>query len=246
MSDSKIALVTGASRGLGLAIADCLGAKGYTIIGTGTQQTSADKISARFKEKGIKGQGYVLDVCQVEHIEAILERIKNDYGSLAILVNNAGITKDNLVLRMKEEEWDAVYETNLKPIFRLTKRVLRSMIKERFGRIVNITSVVGAIGNPGQSNYAAIKAGVIGFTKSIAQEVASRGITVNCVAPGFIATDMTDVLSEEQKKTLEMRIPAGEIGKPEDIAQAVVFLVGSGARYITGQTLHVNGGMYMP
>ena len=246
MSHSKIALVTGASRGLGAAIAERLGAEGYTVIGTATRESGSAGISARFKEKNIQGQGYALDVCEVDQIESILEMINKDYGSLAVLVNNAGITRDNLLLRMKEEEWDEVYETNLKSIFQLTKRVLRPMMKMRFGRIVNITSVVGAIGNPGQSNYAAIKAGVIGFTKSIAQEIASRGITVNCVAPGFIATDMTDALTDEQRKALATRIPAGEIGKPEDIAQAVSFLVGEGAGYITGQTLHVNGGMYMP
>jgi 3-oxoacyl-[acyl-carrier protein] reductase len=246
MSHPKIALVTGASRGLGAAIADHLGLEGYTVIGTATRESGSANISARFKEKNIKGQGYTLDVCQIDQIESILEMITNDYGSPTVLVNNAGITRDNLLLRMKEDEWDEVYETNLKSIFQLTKRVLRPMMKMRFGRIVNITSVVGAIGNPGQANYAAIKAGVIGFTKSVAQEMASRGITVNCVAPGFIATDMTDALDDEQRKALATRIPVGEIGKPEDIAQAVRFLVGEEAGYITGQTLHVNGGLYMP
>jgi 3-oxoacyl-[acyl-carrier protein] reductase len=179
-------------------------------------------------------------------MDTVLETIKTDYGSPTILINNAGITRDNLLLRMKDEEWDEVYNTNLRAIFQLTKRVIRPMMKERFGRIVNITSIIGVIGNPGQANYAAIKAGVIGFTKSVAQEVASRGITVNCVAPGFIATDMTDVLSEEQKKVLSTRIPTGTIGKPDDIAEAVQFFIQEGAGYVTGQTLHVNGGMFMP
>jgi 3-oxoacyl-[acyl-carrier protein] reductase len=246
MSESRVALVTGASRGLGAAIADRLGALGHTVIGTATTESGAEKISARFQEKGIKGQGSALDVCDVEQIEAILAMIKTDYESPTIVVNNAGITRDNLLLRMKDEEWDAVYETNLRSIFQLTKRVLRPMMKARFGRIVNITSVVGLIGNPGQANYAAIKAGVIGFTKSVAQEVASRGITVNCVAPGFIATDMTDVLDDGQKEILATRIPAGYIGKSDDIAEAVQYLTGDGAGYVTGQTLHVNGGMFMP
>lgn len=246
MSDSKVALVTGASRGLGAAISDRLGEQGYTVIGTATTESGAEKISARFREKAIAGRGYALNVCEVEQIDLLLDAIKKDYGSPAVLINNAGITRDNLLLRMRDEQWDAVYETNLKPIFQLTKRVLRPMMKARFGRIVNITSVVGVIGNPGQSNYAAIKAGVIGFTKSVAQEIASRGITVNCVAPGFIATDMTDALDEEQKKGLCEKIPMGLIGKPDDIAQAVEFLVGEGASYMTGQTLHVNGGMFMP
>jgi 3-oxoacyl-[acyl-carrier protein] reductase len=246
MSDSHVALVTGASRGLGAAIADRLGAAGHTVIGTATTEASAEKISARFQEKGIKGTGFALDVCKLDQIEALLAMMKADFSPPSILINNAGITRDNLLLRMKEEEWDAVYETNLKAIFQLTKRVLRPMIKARFGRIVNITSVVGSIGNPGQANYAAIKAGVIGFTKTAAQEVASRGITVNCVAPGFIATDMTAALDESQKQALCDRVPMGSIGEPADIAEAVHFLVGEGASYITGQTLHVNGGMFMP
>lgn len=246
MSEAKIALVTGASRGLGAAIADRLGQAGFTVIGTATTDGSAEKITARFKEIGIQGRGCVLDVCDLEQTESVLELIKNEYGPLAVLVNNAGITRDNLLLRMKEEEWDAVYETNLKSIFRLTKRVLRPMMKARFGRIINITSVVGVMGNPGQANYVAVKAGVIGFTKSVAQEIASRGITVNCVAPGFIATDMTAALDDEQRKNLCEKIPVGDVGKPADIAEAVNFLASDGAGYITGQTLHVNGGMFMP
>lgn len=246
MSESKVVLVTGASRGIGAAIADRLGLAGYTVVGTATTEASAEKISARFQQKGITGRGFQLDVCQEDQVDALLNMMMKEYAAPVILVNNAGITRDNLLLRMTDEQWDEVYETNLKAIFKLTKKALRPMMKARFGRIINITSVVGATGNPGQCNYAAIKAAVIGFTKSVAQEVGSRGITANCIAPGFIATDMTDALGEEQKAAFTQRVPAGTIGVPEDIAAAVEFLVGEEAGYITGQTLHVNGGLYMP
>ena len=241
----KICLVTGATRGIGKAIATKLGAAGATVIGTATSQNGADTISANLKENGIKGEGAVLNVTDIESIEALIKHITDQYGSISVLVNNAGITRDNIMLRMKEEEWDDIINTNLKSVYRLSKAVLRGMTKARFGRIINITSVVGVSGNAGQANYSAAKAGVIGFSKSLAQEIASRGITVNAVAPGFIDTDMTKALSDDQRAALMQNIPAGRLGEPEDIASSVCFLATDESAYITGVTLHVNGGMYM-
>jgi 3-oxoacyl-[acyl-carrier protein] reductase len=241
----KIALITGASRGIGEAIALGLGKQGATVIGTATTTQGAEKISVNFAKAGINGVGLVLNVAQPDSIEAALETIKERYGMPAILVNNAAITSDNLLLRMKEEEWGSVIETNLNSIYRVTKACLRDMLKARWGRIVSISSVVGVTGNAGQVNYAAAKAGLIGFTKALALEVGSRDITVNAVAPGFIDTDMTRELQDEQRTLLLSRIPLQRLGRPEEIAAAVVFLVSSDAGYITGQTLHVNGGMYM-
>ncbi|OAI50004.1 beta-ketoacyl-ACP reductase [Gammaproteobacteria bacterium SCGC AG-212-F23] len=242
----KIALVTGASRGIGKAIAIALGHQGATIIGTATTQQGADKITQALQTEGIKGCGVLLDVISDESIQKTIEFIKDSYAMPAILVNNAAVTRDNLFLRMKEDEWDAVIATNLTSLFRLTKLCLRDMIKARWGRIISIGSVVGSTGNPGQANYAAAKAGLLGFTKALAQEVGSRDVTVNAIAPGFIDTDMTRSLSEDQRQVLLQRIPMQRLGLPEDIAQAVVFLASEAAGYVTGQTLHVNGGMYMP
>jgi 3-oxoacyl-[acyl-carrier protein] reductase len=242
----KVALVTGASRGIGHAIAIDLARQGATVIGTATTQEGADKISAIFTDQSLKGQGLVLNVTDANSIEAALNSIQsNHYEPPTILINNAGITRDNLMLRMKEEEWGSVLDTNLTAIYRVSKACLRGMLKARWGRIVNISSVVGSTGNAGQANYAAAKAGLIGFSKSLAQEIASRDITVNVVAPGYIETDMTQQLTEAQKNAILAKIPAQRIGKPEDIAYAVKFLVSPQAAYITGQTLHVNGGMYM-
>ncbi|WP_101775240.1 3-oxoacyl-ACP reductase FabG [Pasteurella oralis] len=237
----KIALVTGATRGIGRAIAEELVAKGAFVIGTATSEKGAESISAYLGEKG---KGLVLNVSDFASIDATLEKIKADFGDIDVLVNNAGITRDNLLMRMKDEEWFAIMQTNLTSVYYLSKAMLRSMMKKRFGRIITIGSVVGSMGNPGQTNYCAAKAGLIGFSKALAKEVASRGITVNVVAPGFIATDMTEVLTDEQKAGILSQVPAGRLGEPKDIAKAVAFLASDDASYITGTTLHVNGGMY--
>lgn len=242
---NEIVLVTGASRGIGKAIASKLGAAGATVIGSATSDSGADSISAYMKEAGITGQGVKLNVTDGDDIAAVLKTMTETFGAPTVLVNNAGITKDNLMLRMKEEEWDSVIDTNLKSVYRMSQAVMKGMMKARTGRIINITSVVGASGNPGQANYCASKAGVVGFTKSLAQEVASRGITVNAVAPGFIATDMTDALNDDQKAAINKNIPARRMGQPDEIASAVCFLASEGASYVTGNTIHVNGGMYM-
>jgi 3-oxoacyl-[acyl-carrier protein] reductase len=242
----QIAFVTGASRGIGAAIADGLGQAGATVIGTATSQKGADAIAARFAGKGIKGGGMVLDVADSGSVESVVKAIGSEFGAPTILVNNAGITRDNLLMRMKDDEWESILNTNLTSVYRVCKACLRGMMKARGGRIINIASVVGATGNAGQTNYAAAKAGMMGFTKSLAREVGSRAITVNCVAPGFIDTDMTRELSDEQKQSLLAGIPLARLGQAEEIAAAVVFLASAGAGYITGETLHVNGGMYMP
>lgn len=238
----KIALVTGATRGIGRAVAEELASKGAFVIGTATSEKGAESISAYLGEKG---RGLVLNVADQASIDAVLEYIKQEFGDIDILVNNAGITRDNLLMRMKDEEWFDILQTNLSSVYHLSKAMLRTMMKKRFGRIINIGSVVGSMGNAGQTNYCATKAGLIGFSKALAKEVASRGITVNVVAPGFIATDMTEVLSEELKNNLLTQIPAGRLGEPKDIAKAVAFLASDDAAYINGTTLHVNGGMYM-
>jgi 3-oxoacyl-[acyl-carrier protein] reductase len=245
MNSKKVALVTGASRGIGRAIALELAKQDFLVIGTATTAEGADKISAAFKEHSLSGQGFALDITNPDSVDTLLQTLSQDFGAPAILVNNAGVTCDNIMLRMKDEEWDKVINTNLTAVYRLTKACLKPMLKAQWGRIINITSVVGATGNPGQVNYAAAKAGLVGFTKSLAQEIASRNITVNAVAPGFIDTDMTKNLSEEHKKALLQKIPLSRLGRPEDIASAVAFLASPQAEYITGQTLHVNGGMYM-
>jgi 3-oxoacyl-[acyl-carrier protein] reductase len=236
MLEGKVALVTGASRGIGLAIAEQLLRDGAKVIGTSTSAQGAQKVP---------GIGKVLDVTDAGQCDRLVEEIQKEHGDIAILVNNAGITRDNLALRMKDAEWDEVMETNLRAVFRLSRAVMRGMMKARWGRIVNITSVVGASGNPGQANYAAAKAAVVGMTKSLARELGSRNITVNCVAPGFIDTDMTRALSDEQKKALLGHIPLGRLGAPQDVAAAVAYLVSPGGGYVTGAVLHVNGGMYM-
>lgn len=241
----QIALVTGASRGIGQAIALELGKQGATVIGTATSDKGAQAIGDYLAAAGIKGKGFALNVNDVAQTEQVLGAIREQFGEISVLVNNAGITKDNLLARMTDEDWDDVLTTNLKSVFRLSRAVLRAMMKARAGRIINISSVVGSSGNPGQTNYAASKAGVAGFTKSLAQEIGSRNITVNCVAPGFIDTDMTHVLSEEQRAKLIEHVPLKRLGQPAEIAAAVAFLAGPGAAYITGITLHVNGGMYM-
>jgi 3-oxoacyl-[acyl-carrier protein] reductase len=244
MLNGEIALVTGATRGIGAAIADRLARDGARVIGTATTAEGAARISANLAARG--GRGVVLDVVKPDSIEAVLEDIEAQEGAVGILCNNAGITRDTLLLRMKEADWDAVLDTNLASVFRLSKAVLRGMMKARSGRIVSITSVVGLTGNPGQANYAAAKAGIIGFTKSLAREVGSRGITVNAVAPGFIDTDMTRALAEPQRTALNAQIPLGRLGQPTDVAAAVAFLCSPDGAYVTGETLHVNGGMYMP
>jgi 3-oxoacyl-[acyl-carrier protein] reductase len=239
----KVALVTGASRGIGQAIAAALAQAGAVVAGTSTSPAGADAITQRLT--GSKGAGFVLDVRQAQQVEEVVGAVQKQLGEIAILVNNAGLTRDNLLVRMKEEEWDEVMATDLKPVYRLSRLVLRAMMKARYGRIINITSVVGAMGNAGQANYAAAKAGMIGFSKSLAREVGSRNITVNCVAPGFIDTDMTRALGDDQRGVLVGQIPLGRLGRPEDVASAVVFLASPAADYMTGCTLHVNGGMYM-
>jgi len=242
--ENQVALVTGASRGIGKAVAEQLGKCGAIVVGTATSDKGAEAISDYLKSAGIEGFGAKLNVTDLENIQSVMKDITEKVGAPTILVNNAGITKDNLMLRMTEEQWGDVIDTNLTSVYRVTKAVLRPMMKARTGRIINITSVVGASGNPGQANYCASKAGVVGFTKSLAQEVANRGITVNAVAPGFIATDMTEALSDDQKGSLIQHIPSGRMGQPEEIAAAVCFIASEGAAYITGNTLHVNGGMY--
>ena len=245
MLENELALVTGASRGIGRAIAHALGKQGARVIGTATTDHGADTISERLAENEIQGRGLKLDVASQISVDEVVKRINQDYGPPTILVNNAGITRDNLLMRMKEQEWDSIIATNLSSVYRLSKACLRGMMKARRGRIINIASVVGSTGNPGQTNYCAAKAGMIGFTKSLAREVGSRGITVNCVAPGFIDTDMTRGLSQDQKASLLATIPLARLGSPQEVADAVVFLASIGAAYITGETLHVNGGMYM-
>ena len=244
MLNGKLVLVTGASRGIGNAIALTLGAAGATVIGTATSEEGAKNISKTFSENNILGRGMSLNVTDNDQISNVLKAVTEEYGTVDILINNAGITRDNILLRMKEEEWDEIISTNLSSVYKMSKAVLRGMIKKRSGRIISITSVVGAMGNAGQSNYAASKAGIIGFTKSLAREVGVRGITVNAIAPGFIETDMTDSLPDAQKAALASQIPMGRLGTVDEIAKAVLFLAGDNASYITAQTIHINGGMY--
>lgn len=241
----QVVLVTGASRGIGQAIALKLGKQGASVVGTATTEGGAERISHYLNQAGIKGVGMLLDVTKATQIESLLAAIPVKFGEITILVNNAGITRDSLLVRMKDEDWDDIMETDLKSVFRLSRGVLRAMMKARSGRIINISSVVGAIGNPGQANYAAAKAGIFGFSKSLAREVGSRNITVNCIAPGFIETDMTRTLTEKQQQDLIQHVPLGRLGRPEEVASAVAFLASSAAGYITGATLHVNGGMHM-
>jgi 3-oxoacyl-[acyl-carrier protein] reductase len=245
MLANDIALVTGATRGIGKAIALALGGAGAIVIGTATRPEGADSISAYLQQAGIKGHGLVLDVSAPGSVDAALKAVTTEFGDVTVLVNNAGVTRDTLLMRMKDEDWQVVLDTDLTSVFRLSKACLRGMMKARHGRIINISSVVGATGNPGQANYCAAKAGILGFTKSLAREVGSRNITVNAVAPGFIDTDMTRALGEEQRAALVGQIPLARLGQPEDIAQAVLFLASPAAGYMTGETLHVNGGMYM-
>jgi 3-oxoacyl-[acyl-carrier protein] reductase len=243
--DKQIALITGASRGIGEAIALEFGRQGATVIGTGTSAAGAEAIVTGFTAAGIKGDGIVLNVNDPDQLATAVGDIEQRFGAISILVNNAGITRDNLLLRMKDEEWDDIMSTNLKSVFRLSKLVLRGMMKARFGRIINITSVVGTTGNAGQTNYSAAKSGIVGFSKSLAREIGSRNITVNCIAPGFIDTDMTRSLGEEQREALIRQIPLGRLGRVEDVAAAAVFLASAGGSYMTGCTMHVNGGMHM-
>ena len=242
---NEVALVTGASRGIGRAIAESLGRQGATVIGTATSESGAAGISEHFSAAGLEGGGAVLNVAETDSVARLMRQVGDDYGAVTVLVNNAGVTRDNLLMRMKEDEWLTVLDTDLTSMYRMCKACVRGMIKAKRGRIVNITSVVGAMGNAGQSNYAAAKAGVIGFTKALARELASRAITVNAVAPGFIETDMTRRLSEEQRDALRGEIPLGRLGTPDDVAAVVAFLAAPAAGYITGETVHVNGGMYM-
>jgi 3-oxoacyl-[acyl-carrier protein] reductase len=243
--DKQIAIVTGASRGIGRSIALELARQGAIVIGTATTESGAAGISEALSGAGGQGRGVVLNVTDIAATDAFIDAVVKEFGGVSVLVNNAGITKDQLAMRMKDDEWDAVIDTNLKAVFRLSRAVLRPMMKARGGRIINITSVVGSTGNPGQANYAAAKAGVAGMTRALAREIGSRGITVNCIAPGFIDTDMTQVLPEAQRTALTAQIPLGRLGSPDDIAHAVAFLASPHAGYITGTTLHVNGGMYM-
>ncbi len=245
MLQDQVVLVTGASRGIGQAIALKLGKQGASVVGTATTEGGAERISHYLNQAGIKGVGMLLDVTKATQIESLLAAVPLKFGEITILVNNAGITRDSLLVRMKDEDWDDIMETDLKSVFRLSRGVLRAMMKARFGRIINISSVVGAIGNPGQANYAAAKAGMFGFSKSLAREVGSRNITVNCIAPGFIETDMTRTLTDKQQQDLIQHVPLGRLGRPEEVASAVAFLASSAAGYITGTTLHVNGGMHM-
>lgn len=240
--NGQVALVTGASRGIGRAIAEQLAAAGAKVVGTATSKSGAESISDYL---GDHGTGLAVDVTDADAVAELLKTIDEKYGQLDILVNNAGITRDNLLMRMKDEEWDAVLDTNLKSVFRMCKGVMRGMMKRRNGRIINIASVVGTTGNPGQANYCAAKAGLVGFSKSLAQEIAARGITVNCVSPGFIDTDMTKSLTDEQKQNIFKNIPTARLGNPEEVAAAVVFLASPAAAYVTGETIHVNGGMAM-
>ena len=243
--ENEVALVTGASRGIGRAIAEALAREGARVIGTATTQTGAEQVSTHFAELGVGGLGAVLNVAEADSVDSLMRQVGEDHGTITILVNNAGVTRDNLLLRMKEEEWTTVLDTDLTSLYRMCKACVRGMMKARRGRIVNITSVVGAMGNAGQSNYAAAKAGVMGFTKALARELASRSITVNAVAPGFIETDMTRALPEQQRLALQSEIPLQRLGAPEDVAAVVAFLASPAAGYITGETIHVNGGMYM-
>ena len=245
MLDGQVAIVTGASRGIGEAILVALAKARATVIGTSTSEKGADGITQAIAAAGGKGSGRVLDVRDAAAAAALVDKVQEEFGAVSILVNNAGATRDNLLARMKDEEWDDIQATNLKAVFVLSRAVLRGMMKARAGRIVNVSSVVGFTGNPGQTNYAAAKAGMVGFSKSLAREVGSRNITVNCVAPGFIETDMTRALAADQVKKLVENVPLGRLGRTEDIAQAVAFLCSPAAGYITGATLHVNGGMYM-
>lgn len=242
---NQIVLVTGASRGIGEAILHTLAVRGATVVGTATSESGAAAIAAKLAEKGFKGTGMMLNVTDQASVDAVLKAIEEQFGAPTILVNNAGITRDTLLMRMKDDDWDAIMQTNLTSVYRLSKAVLRGMMKARQGRIISIASVVGAMGNAGQTNYAAAKAGIMGFSKSLAREVGSRGVTVNVVAPGFIDTDMTRGLADEHKQALLANIPMARLGQADEIAHAVAFLASPGAGYITGETLHVNGGMYM-
>ncbi|CAA6807570.1 MAG: 3-oxoacyl-[acyl-carrier protein] reductase (EC [uncultured Thiotrichaceae bacterium] len=241
----ELALVSGASRGIGRAIAEILGKQGATVIGTATSERGAEAITAYLQQAGISGQGMVLDVASSDSVTEVLKTVNKDFGAVSILVNNAGITRDNLLMRMKDDEWDSIINTNLSSAFRMSKACLRGMMKAKKGRIISIASVVGTTGNPGQANYAAAKAGLVGFSKSLAREIGSRGVTVNVVSPGFIDTDMTRELSEEQRAPMLNSIPLARLGQPEEIAGAVLFLASSMGAYVTGETIHVNGGMSM-